>query len=353
MSAGKNDALWLPEHVEVFSSPLLNLFGSLRQLCRTRQGSASAAFLLYRWEGIPARLQREIMTFGMRCGGWNAGFRFAQYLSGAAEEEVHQQLSRLESLASDEFACLLFDYEPSDTNRALMRAAMAAEKSMSMHIGEPAITPQDAAAFLQDIPAAQRTMVGLLRAYWRTCFADIWEKMAGDMEVLRRRAQEALAEDFSGALAALAPELTLADQALQLQTAQVPLKGMHTLCVFLSVYDAPQLSAAADCVDLVCAAVPRAVNIPDSVPDEILRPLAVLSDGTRLRMFRMLWQAEATTKGIADTLSLSPSTVSMHLKLMREAGLVESSKVKKYVFYHLRRERIEQINKELLTYLNE
>ncbi len=64
-------------------------------------------------------------------------------------------------------------------------------------------------------------------------------------------------------------------------------------------------------------------------------------DPSRLRILRLLAKAEMTVGQIADSVSLAQPTVSRHLSLLRDAGVVTSRREAQQVFYSLNRQSIE------------
>jgi len=54
--------------------------------------------------------------------------------------------------------------------------------------------------------------------------------------------------------------------------------------------------------------------------------LKALGEGTRLRMLQLLAQEPLSVNTIAESLAVSPYNVSKHLRIMREAGLLDVKK---------------------------
>lgn len=65
------------------------------------------------------------------------------------------------------------------------------------------------------------------------------------------------------------------------------------------------------------------------------RLFAALSDETRLRLFLALRGGELCVCQLTALLDLAPSTVSKHLSLLRDAGLVEARKDGRWVYYRM------------------
>jgi ArsR family transcriptional regulator, arsenate/arsenite/antimonite-responsive transcriptional repressor len=87
---------------------------------------------------------------------------------------------------------------------------------------------------------------------------------------------------------------------------------------------------------------------PSSFPDanpihvEALRALAHLS---RLRVFFFLVRSggEVSAGKIQTALGLAGPTLSHHLDRLRRAGLVESRKMERYVYYSVKREMVSDL----------
>ncbi|MEQ8764875.1 MAG: metalloregulator ArsR/SmtB family transcription factor [Planctomycetota bacterium] len=72
----------------------------------------------------------------------------------------------------------------------------------------------------------------------------------------------------------------------------------------------------------------------DAVQDCAQR-LKVLSDPTRLSVVRLLMEKPLTVSQLNETLQVEPTLLSHHLKVLRDAGLVESERSGKSVIYRL------------------
>jgi ArsR family transcriptional regulator, nickel/cobalt-responsive transcriptional repressor len=75
-----------------------------------------------------------------------------------------------------------------------------------------------------------------------------------------------------------------------------------------------------------------ALDIPDQECAQVLR---ILGDPTRLDVIRSLLQGPRRVGEINDLLNVEQSLLSHHLRVLREAGLVESRRNGKAVLYRL------------------
>jgi ArsR family transcriptional regulator len=97
--------------------------------------------------------------------------------------------------------------------------------------------------------------------------------------------------------------------------------------------------------DECCPAV-LATPLSEDRAAEIARALAVLADPARLRLLSLITTApagEACVCELVEPLGRSQPTVSHHLKVLVDAGLIEGEKRGRWVWYRPVRERLAQV----------
>ena len=60
-----------------------------------------------------------------------------------------------------------------------------------------------------------------------------------------------------------------------------------------------------------------------------------LSDGTRLRLLALMCESEVSVGFLSDQLGQSQPKISRHLAYLRSAGLVETRRDGKWIYYHI------------------
>lgn len=68
---------------------------------------------------------------------------------------------------------------------------------------------------------------------------------------------------------------------------------------------------------------------------EFINMAKALSDENRIRSLMMLTGGELCVCQIIEMLGLAPSTVSKHMSILRQAGLVETRKEGRWIYYRL------------------
>jgi len=87
-------------------------------------------------------------------------------------------------------------------------------------------------------------------------------------------------------------------------------------------------------------------NLPPN-DEQLLTFFKAMADANRLKIVGLLSQQEYSVEALAALLNLRPPTVSHHLKLLSEAGLVSARAESYYNLYHLESGVLEQIARQL------
>ena len=82
--------------------------------------------------------------------------------------------------------------------------------------------------------------------------------------------------------------------------------------------------------------------------DEVIMILKALSDETRYKLMGMLLKHNYCVRTLAQHLDISESAVSQHLKVLRNAGLVQGVKRGYYTHYKADRDRLQYAADQLI-----
>jgi ArsR family transcriptional regulator, arsenate/arsenite/antimonite-responsive transcriptional repressor len=99
-----------------------------------------------------------------------------------------------------------------------------------------------------------------------------------------------------------------------------------------------------------CCAPVRSVRFDDDDAVELARSFAALADPVRLRVFSLIASGsagEVCACDLVEPVGRSQPTVSHHLKVLREAGLVTSDKRGTWVWYRAVPDRLAQLRAAL------
>ncbi|MBI3752141.1 MAG: winged helix-turn-helix transcriptional regulator [Chloroflexi bacterium] len=90
---------------------------------------------------------------------------------------------------------------------------------------------------------------------------------------------------------------------------------------------------------------------PLSPPANVLRLHRALGDATRLRILKLLAEKDLYATEMSEILELSKPTITHHLAQLRVAGLVTAIEAGAVIYYHLRRERLDEASGDLRAFL--
>ncbi|HMI78140.1 MAG TPA: autorepressor SdpR family transcription factor [Ferruginibacter sp.] len=77
-----------------------------------------------------------------------------------------------------------------------------------------------------------------------------------------------------------------------------------------------------------------------------------LNDGTRREILELLKKGDLTAGAIAEKFSISKPSISHHLDLLKQAGLVEAVKEGQFIYYSLNTTVMDEIVKWLIQFKN-
>lgn len=134
----------------------------------------------------------------------------------------------------------------------------------------------------------------------------------------------------------------------------IELKDISAIHMMLSVFSEPHLMA-----NIIGSLVTGSYNIPfiyseikDSISNNAKECINILNDSTRLKIIKLIWNDFHTTKEISELINISESGVSLHLKLLKNADIVDSKRIKKHVFYRMKKDFLSDVWDELISYLD-
>lgn len=343
-------------------SPAQELVISLNVMSEPTHHLKTRDWARKKYEGLSEPLRREIDFFGNNYADW---LFIIDVISTIAERAypdrltVQEAAERMMEMDDYEFSYIFlglsaFDYEPD-----LLRKWMADPESVTeeeLGVQTAFLTRDSVVAFLQDIEGMKKRIKWTMLQYWQECFEKEWPPIEKYFDsVVRKEELRLQNSDYVGYLESLHPDLHVEDDVVVFHKTPdyyVPLKKIRRLMIILSVFTDPHLSGncVGDTLDIAKNLNFHSVKMQEPVPSDVSDVIYAANDATRLKIMKMLWNSDATTKELAEVLELSASTVSLHLKILKEADLVETNKIKKFVYYKLKKENFYTLQENLIDY---
>lgn len=85
--------------------------------------------------------------------------------------------------------------------------------------------------------------------------------------------------------------------------------------------------------------------------ESLMAAFKALADESRVRAFCALRHQELCVCQITELLGLAPSTVSKHISILRQAGLVETRKDGRWIYYRIRQKNLDPDMKEFIEHV--
>jgi len=212
-----------------------------------------------------------------------------------------------------------------------------------------------------DPPAVAGRLAKMLGAYWREAFAEEWRRVEPQLaETVSAAGRDLADRGLYPFLLGLSPYIRVDAEAHEFgkdvpHDHTVEVTEERRLVLVPSVYVWPH--ARINCDDpwplaLVYPAPPIARAARRELPPpELLRALRALGEATRLRALQLIAERPRSTQELAPLIGISEAGLSKHLRLLAEAGLLETRREGYYVLYSLVGERLAAISDALPAFL--
>ncbi len=322
-------------------------------------------FVMHIHDELPQNLQEEIDSFGERFAKWYYVLDVAGYLLNSEEDSLCDLpviIEQILEMPLIEFAYYMIGLSVSglkiskkefeswypDVQRCLNELE---ERQYDL------VKTETVVSILTQAEEVKQQLVHILQEYWDTAFGKEWEAISEYVKDIISHEEIALSHTtLSEYLAQFHSQLKMEDGCLVFDKTPrlvIEISKIESLLITPSIFGDNHLhgNIYGSRVNMLLNLNYRALQIHRSVPDSFFRFLQVLGDESRFKILKVLWNGDATTKEISDILRLAPSTISLHLKLLKEVDLVTSSKVKKFVYYRLKKDKLLTLEEQLLNYL--
>ena len=217
------------------------------------------------------------------------------------------------------------------------------------------ISDDDIKCFVSDVNAVKDKILNMLETFWEKWYKEEWERMRIFYSTrIKEEEENLLFMDPIDYMISIHDDLDVnkGDIIMKKKTLYIAnMNGIQEICVIPSLFSAPHLMMNIQGERL---AIYLNLNLPikEEVSRELVSAIRALSDETRLKIMKSLMKEVKTTKTLSEGFNLAPSTVSQHLKILKEANLVDTMKVKKFVYYSVIQETIDDILYEMKSFFN-
>jgi len=312
-----------------------------------------------KYEALSEELRKEIDFFSHNYAQWLFIMDLASELT-YEERSISDMVKRIEKLDNIDFAYVFLGLEAFDFDKSLLECWFknpdnVTEEDLGIQAGF--FKMENIIYFLKNPDEIKERLIWVINQYWEELFYKEWDAIKAYEELVARREKIILDRcnpiDY---IQTLSPKLIVENGEIIYRKDpdfSIEIAKTKSIVIILSVFAEPHFygniigDKALVCMNLNF----HSVKLNESFPKELLTLTNAISDTTRMKIIRILWNGDITTKELSEILDLSPSTISLHLKVLKEANLIESSKVKKFVYYKLIKEPFYVIQQNLIDYL--
>jgi DNA-binding transcriptional ArsR family regulator len=213
---------------------------------------------------------------------------------------------------------------------------------------------------LDDPGEVLRQFIEILEEYWENAFRHEWERLEPLLaDVVTAAGRELATAGPYAFLSQLNPRLRAArDEGClwidKMPDGDVSMAPGGQLVLMPSVYIWPHLGVELnETLPSIVYPAPFMTEEarPRIPPQELLRVLRALGDDTRLRALRLIAEHPRSTQELAQLVNVSESSLSKHLRLMSEAGILTTRRQGYYVLYEIAPARIDALSASIGAYL--
>lgn len=220
------------------------------------------------------------------------------------------------------------------------------------------IAKEDILIFIKNIDTLKKDLEELITKYWKEVFSDVWTEIEKsiDKTIKSEKYQCAQVGNCIQYISNLHNQIHITRGQIHLKK-EIPyvidLKDIKRIHIFPSTFSDQELLIDKYGSSLIIYYNLNLRSMTDEiiVPEDLKMAFKALGDENRLKIVKLLWGAPATTQYLTNVLGLAQSTVSAHLKLLKSSGILKNKMIKKYVYYEINQEFLEQLNNKLIEFI--
>lgn len=325
--------------VEVKHSPVVEMVASL---CVLADPSAHPTWRAWADALLASAHPRTMEDFALLSDitkHWSLALDLVCYVEQRNIDSVERFIANIESLDPVDFAYgMLSGLVPRRTIRAAFDGnldALGNDTPIFRHY----VSAERARDLILHARDYQQRMATFFRYYWEHVFSSTWQQIGvAELDCLaseRRLLGQIGGEHYLGSChdqIGIEEGFVRFRRPVELAYAREDIDRVN---VIISTFIAPDTM-----VSLVdgCLTISKGVSLPFhggvESSEEIAKFLKAIGSEMKLQILFELQKSPKTTKELADTLKVAPSSISAHLHQMREAALVHPQREQNAVYYH-------------------
>ncbi len=339
---------WLQKHVVIEYSPFLEVVSSLHVLLEPKHHLERLTWARETEALLSPTLKERIVELGQTSNDWLNLFDLHD-ICDFRESSVEEGIEKLLAVDERQFVYCILGQVMSLEHIDLWLQGNEVERDQWTK-------PQR--DLLRRPVTLRRQFAEVLHAYYQEYFSKELRRIEPWLISSVHTFQEKLREAPIEAMEAIHPRFILRDQELlfyKAHTWRFPHTELSRIIVQPSTFIEPHLLMGKfeSTVSVGYAATVPGADRTVAVPKDLLGIMNAMSDESRMKILRQVFYHPYCTQQLAEMYSLSEATVSKHLKVLNQAGLVHSERKGNYVFYSGNRHRIQQVPVDLNQFFDQ
>lgn len=310
-------------------------------------------------ESISSKLKKEIDFFSEHFAKWSFIMDLVAELAYKEKEfdDLEIILAKMNKISDYGFAVFFlgvstYESDYSKVKQYMTNPELTIENNFEGMSGELAV--EDIRYCLQNIKEIRERLTWTMRRYWQEIFEIEWNSIREYLKSVVKRGNSLIERNgVINYICTFHDKIYIQGERLYFDKEpgfSIELSKIREVVITPSVFTYPLLygNIFGNKVYIALNLNYNAVKINENIPAAVLELMHILSDETRYKIIYALWQKDMTPTELTELLTFSMSTISLHLKMMREAGIVETKKENNHIYYSLIRHPFFHIQRELL-----
>lgn len=351
----ENDSLKV--NTRFICSPTVEMVSSLHVLAEPSHHTSSKDWSKGVIERISPQLKSEIDFFADNFAQWSLIMDIVCSVEQGVACQVVDFLDRLQKLPLEEFSFWFFSgLIERDRIQTLMEDAEALDYK-DMEKMQHFLPKYSVLMYLKNAENIRVRLINVLKWYWNDIFKDEWNKISlYEIECLESQNKILLDIGWKKYLETCHEDIVINHDTILLRKQtnfEIRIDDVREVIIIPSVFTHPHLMMS---LHGNCLTVYKNMEFVETgeitVPKEMDTFLKAINSSMRLKILKVISTIPKTTKDLSEIFNLNPSTVSEHLKVMKEAGLIDSERKKNLVYYHLNYDEYKRHAEYISTFLD-
>lgn len=325
-------------NVEIKYSPVVEIASSLHVLTDPARHQAHERWARETLANMTESMRSEFSYLSEKTSQWGFVMDLISYIEQHDIDSVESSLAHLGSIDRVEFVYGLYSGLLSKKTIRDLFADPTRDLGQEAEILGYFTSIDSIRDLIANEASFRKRLVGFLIEYWDRIFSETWNRIGlAEISITSKERSMLASMGAEAYLAACHPQIAIDETTIRVKDRiglSYEKKDVDAVDVLISAYTNPNLMI--NCIDGKLT-IYKGINLPGrsalEVPDELTRFLKSIGRPMKLKILSELNESPKTTKELAELFDVAPSSISEHLRSMREAELIYPQRIQNAVYY--------------------